>query len=200
VRHLSPLEAALVMSVVLGAIGALASGAPGGDARTADPAVSGAGIVTGKDANKRKITIRNAHGAERTYCVDPAVEGLDRVKVGTTVLLGYRAAAALALRKNGDGMRATVEEEAGIRAPADAGAVTTDKKVTIVASVVAVNLAAMTVRLLGPEGETFDVKVKDKRRLVEVKAGDQVVAVIHEAVAVAVKPVGRTHADAMAAK
>jgi len=116
------------------------------------------------------------------------VQPLDAVKVGDTVRVDYLVAVAVALRKNGDGIREKVEAEAERQNVQDGRpGIDAVRRTTVVADVVSINKAKQMVRLKGPEGRVVDVKVKDKSRLSSVKAGDQVVVVLFEAVAVGVK-------------
>src|SRR4029453_1970825 len=181
----------LATCVALGfALPAAAAGtAAQGDARMAGVRVSATGTVTAVDTAKRMVTVRNEEGAERSFHVDTKVQGLENVKAGDKVQLDYVVALAVTLRKGGDGIREKVEADAEVQDPQGGkpgeGA---GKRTTIVTNVLAVDRAKQTVRLQGPEGRVADFEVKDKAALDEVKVGDQVVAVVYEAVAVGVKP------------
>jgi|KBSSwiStaDraftv2_1062776.scaffolds.fasta_scaffold117567_2 hypothetical protein len=158
------------------------------DARAAGVRVSTSGTVTAIDVAQRTVVIRTTQGIERSYHIDPSVQPLDAVKVGDTVRVDYLVAVAVALRKNGDGIREKVEAEAERQNVQDGRpGIDAVRRTTVVADVVSINKAKQMVRLKGPEGRVVDVKVKDKSRLSSVKAGDQVVVVLFEAVAVGVK-------------
>ena len=62
------------------------------------------------------------------------------------------------------------------------------KRTTVVANVLSVNKTKKIATLKGPEGNVVDVMVRDPQVLQEVQAGDQVVAVITESIAVNVRP------------
>jgi Cu/Ag efflux protein CusF len=161
--------------------------------------VSAYGTVTAVDPAQRKVTIKNAQGVERTYSVDPEVRNLENVKVNDRVRLDYVVAVAVALRKGGDGIREKVESEAQAQAPAgDKPGYAAGTRTTVVSNVLAVDRARQTVRLQGPGGRVADFKVQDKAALADVKVGDQVVAVVYEAVAVGVKPAGKPAAASAA--
>jgi Cu/Ag efflux protein CusF len=193
-RHLFSLTALLALCAALPVGGvraatATAAAASAPDARAAGVRVSTSGTVTAIDAAQRTVVIRNTQGLERSYRIDPSVQQLEGVKVGDTVRLDYLVAVAVALRKNGDGIREKVEAEVERQNPQDnRPGIEGARRTTVVADVVSINKAKQTVRLKGPEGRVIDVKVKDKSRLASVKPGDQVVAVLFEAVAVGVKP------------
>jgi len=186
----------LVAALALGALAPLAiaqtvtagaASAPG--VRVAGARLTTTGTITALDIAQRTVVVKNAQGVERSYRVDPSVQSLDQVKVGDQVQLDYLVALAVTLRKGGAGIREKVEAEAQRKAPPEGrpGAEAT-RRVTIVADVIAVNRSKHTVRLKGPEGRVVDLKVDDKATLKNVKAGDQVVAVLYEALAVGVKP------------
>jgi len=77
-------SAALVLSAAL-------SAATAADVKTAGASVTATGTVTAIDAAQRRVTVRNAEGVETAFTVDPSVQKLDTVKVGT----GMRIAAPL---------------------------------------------------------------------------------------------------------
>jgi Cu/Ag efflux protein CusF len=191
--HFTSKTAALALGAVLACVGPIASDAAAaqGEGVVRGASVTAIGTVTAIDPAQRVVTIRNAKGIESTYNIDPSVQMLENVKVGDQVRLDYLVAVAATLRKGGDGIREKVEAEAEQQAPAGGKpGLAKGKRTTIVADVVSVDRARQTVRLKGPEGRVVDLKVQDKAKLADVKAGDQVVAVFYEAVAVGVKPAG----------
>lgn len=183
----------LALAVVFAFAGPLAvSAAPtetGGKAAGMQASLTG--TVTGVDGEQRTVTLMGPQGREGTYRVHPSV-ALDRVKVGDLVRLDYQLAVAVALRKGGDGIREQVEAEAEARALQDGKpGLQANKRTTVVTNVLAVDPYQQTVRLQGPQGRVGDFRVKDKAILADVKVGDQVVAVVHEALAVRVLPAGQ---------
>ena len=168
---------------------ATAASAPAPTVRAAGARLTTVGTITALDLGQRSVVIKNAQGVERSYRVDPSVTSLEQVKVGDQVQLDYFVALAVALRKGSAGIREKVEAEAESRAaPEGRPGIEAARRTTIVADVVSVNKSKQTVRLKGPEGRVVDLKVNDKAALKNVKAGDQVVAVLYEALAVGVRP------------
>lgn len=147
------------------------------------------GEVTAIDVDKRMISIKGPRGRTGVFAVDPAVRNLGQVKVGDRVVVDYKAAVALALRKGGDGIREKVEAEAASAAPAGAlpGAAAM-QRTTIVANVEKIDTKKKLATLRGPQGRFVDVKIEDPNVLKTIKAGDQVVAVFYESAAVNVRP------------
>jgi hypothetical protein len=153
------------------------------DAQHGATTVSVVGEITAVDAANRIVSIKGPRGGIGDMKVDPAVNNLDKVKVGDRVRVSYRVALALALKKGGDGIRERVETEASSMP----GAADT-KRTTIVANVESVTAKRGIVTLRGPDGNFVDVKVRDPKLLRDVKTGDQVIASVTETVAVGVQP------------
>ena len=179
VATLTPLSAL----VAFAAVPAIAdAGVDGG-------AVTGTGAVPAAGARARQVTVRGPEGHVLVFVVDEAVRNLAQVKVGDLVQIDYRAAVALALMKNGDGIRERVDAESATAAKSGdrpGGALL--KTSTLVADVLQVNHARRQVRLKGPEGRVVDVRVRDPQVLAGLKAGDQVVANVTETLAINVRP------------
>ena len=155
-------------------------------ARIAAERITIAGQVTALDREKRDVTLRTDDGQELNLRVDPSLT-LERVKVGDRVTVDYAVAIALALKKGGGEVVRKVEEEAAQNQVGERGGVR-GRRTTVVADVLSVDRDKSTVRLRGPQGRVVDAKVADKSRLDEVRTGDQVVAVVDEALAVNIQP------------
>ena len=148
------------------------------------------GEITGIDKEKRRVTVKGPRTGENTYYVDPSVANFENMKVGDRVNLEFRTSFALALRKGGTCIRERVEKEASAaQIPGDQRPGISDlRRTTIVSNVDAVDRKNRTVTLTGPEGNSVQVRVRDPELLKDVNKGDQVVAVMTEAVAIAVTP------------
>ena len=153
--------------------------------------LSATGTVAAVDAGARRLTLKGTRG-EASYRVDPKVDNLAALQVGERVRIDYVAAMVLTLKRGGPQARAAAEAQAQAqdRAGGGPGAVVATGT-TVVTQVLAVDRAKQTVRLQGPEGRIADFRVADPADLVGVKTGDQVAAVLHEAVVVGVEPLSR---------
>ena len=204
-RHPASVPVTLAIGVLLGTLAPAATAADAAASGISHAKVAGArvtttGTVTAVDVAERMVTVKNAQGTERAFRVDPQVQSLENLKVGDRVGVDYLVAVALALRKGGDGVREKVEDEAKSHESTDGKpGMQAARRTTYVANVLAVNHAQQTVRLQGPAGRVGDIKVEDKAALADVKPGDQVVAVVYEAVAVGVRPAGASGASGAAA-
>jgi Cu/Ag efflux protein CusF len=189
-RHISIPSAVLALGAAFACIAPVAATAAPGDVKAAGAQMSGTGTVTAIDPATRQVTVKNAQGVERSWQVDRQVQNLENVKVGDRVRVDYTTAVAVALRKGGDGIREKVEADAEMKQQPVEGkpGVSVGKRTTYVTNVISVDRKKQMVRLKGPQGRVADIKVQDKAALADVKPGDQVVAVVYESVAVAVKP------------
>jgi len=195
IRPLAIVLAAALSSVAVQAQTATAPATPAASQPAVEAVKAGVvslttyGEITALDVAQRLVTIKGPKGRVGVFSVDPAVKNLDQVKVGDRIRLDYTVGVALALRKGGDGIREKVEADSA--AVAQKGAkpgVAAARTTTLVANVVSVNKKKKYATLKGPEGRVVDVAIEDPAVLKEIKAGDQVVAVVTESVAVNVRP------------
>ncbi|RZU02244.1 hypothetical protein [Rivibacter subsaxonicus] len=185
-NRLAALLAALIagLAFTAGASAQATAEKPATMTKSAETTVRITGDVTAVDAAARTVEIKGEKGYVAVFEVDPAVKNLEKLKVGDRVTVDYKVGVALALQKGGDGIRAKVESSVE---PDKAGAMAA-KRTTIVANVESVDKKAKVAKLKGPGGKILDVAIQDPKVLEEVKAGDQVVAVVTQSVAVGVQP------------
>jgi hypothetical protein len=142
--------------------------------------------------DKRKLTLTMPDGKDRTFVIDKMVKKLGEVKVGDVVKATYYEAVSVKLNKTKvpEGMTvegAVVRDEKSVK---PAGAVGT--QVTTTATIEKIHDNGKWVTLRMPDGETADVKVRDKQNLAkiqkgEVKEGDQIEITYTQALAIAVE-------------
>jgi Cu/Ag efflux protein CusF len=141
------------------------------------------------DMGSRDVLLMDSQGKLHTVNVSDQARNLDQVRVGDKVTAEYTEAISLQLKKRGTAAGPPASaEEAMIRSPKGAkpgGAV--GRKVTAIASVVAVNPKKQFVTLRGPLGNEYDVQVLDPVQLKAVKEGDEVEVVYTEALAISVQ-------------
>lgn len=182
---------------VLWSVLALATPALADDAAKAKPKVSRSqtktlkATVTAIDQEKRTVTLKGADGEERTFVVGKEARNLAQVKVGDEVITQYKEALAVYVKKSEPGavLPSPTTAEAATRANVgDKPAGSVARTSTITTTVTAIDKAAHTVTLKGPEGNSRTIKVKDPKNLEGVNIGDTVTAEYSEAVAIAVSP------------
>jgi len=141
------------------------------------------------DMGSRDLVLIDSQGKMHKVNVSDQVRNLDQVKVGDKVTAEYTEAISLQLKKRGTAdVPPASAEEAMIRSPKGAkpgGAV--GRKVTAIATVVAVNPKKQLVTLHGPLGNEYDVQVLDPALLKAVNKGDEVEVVYTEALAISVQ-------------
>lgn len=146
------------------------------------------GVVTAIDKTRREITIKGGSGNELTIMAGPQIKNFKQIKVGDLVTLNYIAALGLELKKGGGRLRERVESDQSAAAqPGEKPAAGMSRTVKVLADVTAVNAAAGTITLHGPQ-RSIDLVVKDKELLKDVRVGDQIAATYEEAMVIAVTP------------
>lgn len=174
--------------------GALALSAPAwamkpGEQRDSALRLNTSGTITAVDAAKRSLTLQGPK-AEDTFRVDPKVKNLDSLKAGDKVRVDYVVGLVVKLKRGGEEARQAAEREAA-KAPAPRRAgFQYGKSITLVTTIVSLDKASQMVKLRGPNNGEVEFKVRDKQDLAGIKPGDNIVAVVNEAVAVAVTPTG----------
>jgi hypothetical protein len=140
------------------------------------------------DYDKRLVTLTGPKGNTVTVKAGPQVKNLDQVKAGDQVVVRHYESVALFVRKGGEPPAATeaTAVEVARKGQKPAGVVVDTTEVT--ATVEAIDYAKRTVTLKGPQGGTRTLKVDPSvKRFNEVKAGDQVVVRVTEALAISVR-------------
>lgn len=170
--------------------GAVAVGtAPGmaGAAKT----VKFTATITALDAATRDVTLKGPKGNEVTLTAGPEVKNFANMKVGDLVNVEYVEALTLQLKKGGGLIVQRTEKAAAAGAkPGERPAGVGGREITIVADVVAVNTAAKTITLKGPQ-RTVELSIPDPEQLKRIAKGDQVEATYTQAIAVAVVPAAK---------
>jgi hypothetical protein len=142
------------------------------------------------DMGSRDITLIDSQGKMHTINVSDQARNLDQVRLGDKVSIEYTEAISLQLKKHGTTDAPPASAEAAmIRSPKGMkpGAAV-GRKVTVLATIVAVNPTKQFVTLRGPLGNEYDVQVLDPAQLKAVKKGDEVEVLYTEAFAISVQP------------
>ncbi len=193
------LGVALCLSIFATPVALTASAAP---AHAQAPGMFGAGdtdtisvkaTVKAVDLSTRTVTLVGPSGETKTLKVGPAVQNLPQVKPGDIVVAHYVDSIAYVVAPAGTKTPEDMLALAAARAvPGQLPAGAVEGKVVLTGLVVGVNPAAHSISLVNPDGgeiRTLDVKNPEyQSMLASIKVGDQITAVISEAVAVAVEP------------
>jgi hypothetical protein len=142
------------------------------------------GTVEAIDAEKQTVTIK---GPKRTLTVrvrDP--KKLEAIKVGDPVVGKYYEALAFEVKKPGTATPGvTTQQGVASSQPGATPAGAVGEQITITATIVAIDKAAHTVTIKGPEGNTETVKARNPKNLDAVKVGDLVEITYTRALAIA---------------
>ena len=142
------------------------------------------GTVEAIDKEKQTVTLKGPKRSLTLQVRDP--KKLDAIKVGDPVVGKYYEALAIEVKKAGTATPGVTTQQATQTSKAGetpAGAV--GQQVTLTATIVAVDKAAHTVTIKGPEGNTETIKARNPKNLEGVKEGDLVELTYTRALAIA---------------
>lgn len=165
--------------------------AAGGTFRGVAALLSVTFTVEAVDAQARTITLKGPQGNVSTFRVGEGVKRLSEIKPGDAILVQYHVGVAAELREPTAEEKATPIQvmESTARAPSDVpAAVSLTRAVKVVTTVDAVDRAAQTVTLKGPQGNELTFKVEDPSSLDGLKIGQPVIAGFGERLVLAVEP------------
>lgn len=144
------------------------------------------GVVTSIDAANRMIEIKGGTGREYLVEVGSDVKNFGQIKVNDIVTVSMLEAVALELKKSSSSFREKTEKTEVTKAPAGSKPEAQIlRRVTVVADIIAIDLAKQQVSLRGPK-RIIDLVVADTTKLASLKVGDQVEATYATGVAVSV--------------
>lgn len=150
--------------------------------------VKATATVEAIDAAKRLVTLKGPDGNTLVVHAGPEVKNFAQIKVGDLVVVTYKEALTLELKKGGGAMREKTERETMAAAkPGERPAATGIRQVTVIADVIALDAKKQTVRLRGPT-RMIDLKVRDPEQFKLISVGDQIEATFTEAAAISVEP------------
>jgi len=140
------------------------------------------------DVEKRLVTLRGPQGRTVTVTVDERVKNLPQVRVGDEVIASYYESVAYQVRKPGEATPgAGVAAELETAKPGEKPAGIAARVATVTATITAIDAKTPSVTLMGPEGRSVTVKVRDPKKLESVKVGDLVEIRYREAFAISVE-------------
>ncbi len=182
---------ALLFALTVGVIGARATAEDMAGTEQSAMGVAGAmtvsATVTAIDQASREVTLVDADGETFTVSVGDEVKNLAQVEVGDQVDLAYYEAVTVEVL-------GTDEEDSGVATssamdtaqPGEKPGAVAASEVSVVATVEGIDKDAGTVTLLGPEGNSRTVKVRNPENLEKVKVDDRLLITYTQAVAVGV--------------
>jgi Cu/Ag efflux protein CusF len=144
--------------------------------------------VTAIDHKSRMVTLKGPEGKESTFYVDERARNLPQVKVGDVVRIAYVESLAWKVNKSKKTTSSPELETAAARTEPGAkpgGGVA--QRISITASIEAIDLDKGTVTLKGPQGNTRTFTARNPENLKKVKVGDLVDITYTEAVALKVE-------------
>lgn len=179
---------AAMLCILLGMTGCSLFSSEGVSGTITENVVSTTATVKALDLTTREVTLQHADGSTIQIQAGEQVRNLAQVKVGDTVRVTYYESLAYDVRKPGEGKTGVVVAEELARAkPGEKPAGGAARIITITATITAIDKAATTVTLKGPEGNSVTVKARDPKKLERVAVGDLVDITYTEAFAILVE-------------
>jgi hypothetical protein len=134
------------------------------------------GEVVAINTESRLMTVKTADGTFQVMHIPERVKRIDQIKIGNKVDITETEAVLVDIEKGTDaGAMGAVAKSAGEAVPGDKPAGTLVEKLTLYGKVEAVDKAASTVTVRGPN-ETVTLNVEDSALLDELNPGDGVIA------------------------
>jgi len=142
------------------------------------------------DKANRFAVIRTPKRQYIAVRVPAELHNFDQVKVGDDVLISYTLAVAAQIEpaSKSSGIRETIESSSGSNAaPGDKPGMVGERTVEVIALIQSIDKKAGTATLQGAT-RTLTISVPSSIDISKLKVGDEVHAVFHDAIAVAVEP------------
>ena len=150
------------------------------------------GTVEAIDKEKQTVTLKGPKRSITLRVQDP--KKLDAIAVGDPVVGKYYESVAIAVVKAG-APGATAERAVGTSKPGETPAGAVAERITLTATITAIDKKAHTVTIKGPEGNSETIKARDPKNLERIKVGDLVEITYTRALAIALdkpaKPAGK---------
>jgi hypothetical protein len=145
--------------------------------------------VVAIDLQQRIVTLKGENGEIRDIKVGEEAVNLPQVKVGDLVTVKFYESIAVEVIKPGT-VAGAGETSAIVRAkPGEMPGGMAARKVSVTATIMAIDKQKSTLTLKGPEGKPATVKVLDPANLEKVKVGDELMITYTEALAISVEHV-----------
>jgi hypothetical protein len=137
------------------------------------------------DQEKRAVTLKAPDGKTIDVTASEQVEGFRSLRVGDQVTATYFDAIAIGVRKPGDPAPASAPTTITVRKDRAPGS-ETRREQTLRGTIEAVDAAAASVRVKGPQQRVVTLAVRDPTQLQNVKPGDTVDVTYYESLLVTV--------------
>ena len=149
--------------------------------------ITATATVTAIDSKTRLVTLKKPNGEVVFVVAPPEIKRFSEIKVGDTITAKYTDNMILRVMKPGE--PAVNSATGGVSAGGGAnpsGTVTAQRSVT--ATITAIDPAAPSITLTGPDKHVYTAKVADREALKQVKVGDRIDITFQAAVLVSADP------------
>lgn len=149
-------------------------------------------MITAIDLPQRLLTLKGEDGIAVVVAATPEVKNLDQIKVGDRVEVSYTESISWQVKDAGEGKTgASTAATLDIARPGEKPAGTAGRSVSLTTTITAIDMTRGSVTLTGPTGKSLRVRPRDQSNLQKVKVGDLVDITYKQALAIAVRPVGK---------
>lgn len=159
--------------------------------KSASEDLHASGTIVAIDRDTRDVTLRGELGNELVVHADEGVRNFDQLQVGDVVDFDYRRSIVVDLAPGGSGEAgASVSRASGRTGEGEAPAASESATLTVLAPIVAIDEAAHTVTVEGPDGGqlTFDVaRPEYQAQLHKLELGELVRIRYTEAAAISIR-------------
>ena len=140
--------------------------------------------VTKVDTKARTVTFRGPKGNLATLAIPPEAQNLDQVKPGQQYKMKYVESMIIEIRKGGKPSAVAAQEvKLAPKGAKPGGVIARTQEITAVVD--AIDYKSRYVSVRGPKGNVLSAKVADDVKLDQFSAGDSVILVHTEALAIA---------------
>ncbi len=150
------------------------------------PDVTATATVVSVDQKTREVTLKDKEGRTFSFIAGEKVKNLPQVKPGDLVKATYREGLVYEVKKGGTTGTSSSTTMAGAR-PGSMPAGVISHRTTVTVKITAIDPKVPSVTFVGPEGNSYTMKVKDPAKLQGVAVGDTVDVTYVEAYAIKVE-------------
>jgi len=180
------LVAGLALLAGCASVGKPADPKPGGREQTL---VEVRAVVIGVDQRKRLLALESDDGGRVVLPVAEEFRDFERARVGDQVVVSYTQAVAWQVKPASEGAPGmSTRETLSNPRPGDAPGGAIERALTVTATITALDAAAGTVTLTGPQGKSRTFTAHRPAELEKIRVGDLVEITYSEALAVGVRP------------
>jgi Cu/Ag efflux protein CusF len=177
-KHTKSLHLALAVWLVALAVMVVITASQAAAAQQGTKGIAKSSSTTAKativaiDKENRVVTLRGPKGNDVLVHADERVQRFNDLKVGDVITATYSDSIAVNVRKPGTAPPQDLKQNI-VRDSNKVGATITDIR-NVSVKITAIDMTTSSITAVGPKGNSYAFKVKDKKNLKDLKVGDNV--------------------------